>query len=324
MFKVAATLTSLSALAGCAAPPPAPASRPVSLRIYDPAAVAVARQEREGTVAVILWAGRCVQMSTSGQIEGEEWAPIWPRGTQLQSDKVVLPNGEPLRFGRNLSVTGRYVRADEGALLKLAQGCGGRPFLGERANRNSVWNGAAELVGNSDGALVLRIDFANFSDPRPDGFQTTLLATVMEPIKGPYRQGTTVKLRLPAGAVDRGRLAHVPLRGLYPAASGQRILLFVDQEFYEGQSRARKGTPLPGYLGGATFYRLDGEQVINDTDSPAPADLAETRRLAAGASRAARPQPRPESAPDRDRSRPQPRQAARTSLGAARASPSTG
>ena len=274
-----ATALLAAATAGCMTPTTAPPAGAPGLLVYNPAGVTITREQREGTGAILRREGSCLVLDTLGRIEGQRWAPVWPLGTSLGPDGVRLPSGEPVPFGRKLSVGGRLAGPAE---ARPAVGCPGEAFLIQSANRAFVWNSAAELVDGSEEVLVVELFWANFDDPQPDGMLTTLNGTVVEAIKGGRRAGSTVRLRLPAGATTGPRYAHDPFRGLYPAAAGQRILLFVDQELYAAQSRARGGTPLPGHLGGSSFFRLEGERVINDTDSPAPATLTETRRLAAG------------------------------------------
>jgi hypothetical protein len=273
-----ATALLAAATAGCMTPAVAPPASPPGLLVYNPAGVTITREQREGTGAILRREGSCLVLDTLGRIKGQRWAPVWPLGTSLGPDGVRLPKGEPVPFGRRLSVEGRLASPGEA----WTGGCPSPAFLVQSANRAFVWNSAAELVDGSEEVLVIELFWANFDDPQPDGMLTTLNGTVVELIKGGRRAGSTVRLRLPAGATTRARYAHDPFRGLYPAAAGQRVLLFVDQELYAAQARARGGTPLTGHLGGSSFFRLEGERVINDTDSPAPANLAETRRLAAG------------------------------------------
>jgi hypothetical protein len=257
---------------------PAPQASAPGLPVYNLASVTITRGQREGTAAILRRESSCLVLETMGRIEGQRWTPVWPLGTSLEPSGVRLPSGEPVPFGRKLSVEGRLASPVE---ARPAGRCQGPAFLVQSANRAFVWNSAAELVAGSAAVLVVEIFLPDFNDPQPDSMLTTLHGTVREAIKGgAYRAGTTIRMRLPTGATGP-RSAHDPLRGLYANAIGQRLLLFVDQELYAAQARARGGKPLPGHLGGSIFYRLEGERVVNDTDSPAPADLAEARRLAA-------------------------------------------
>lgn len=218
-------------------------------------------------------------LRTFGRIEGAKWVPIWPIGTRELDEKVVLPSGGSLPFGKNLSVSGRLAMPNEGALTKAVAGCAGQPFFVESANRNFVWNSPAELVAMSDAALVVWVSSVDGRAPLGDGMRTTIEATVLEAISGSgYRSGQQLRLRLPQG-LDGPCTAHDRTSGLIP---GQRLLLFVAQDLYAEQARARGGVPLAGYIGGTLFYPTDGDRVVNDTDSAAPETLTELRALASG------------------------------------------
>lgn len=267
------------AIAGCATVP-----KSDGLPSYDPS-VTIAREVREGTAGVLHRKGSCVLLRTFGRIEGAQLVPIWPAGTRDEGERLVLPNSAPLPIGKNLSVSGRFVAPTEAALTRLTAGCAGRAFLVESANRSLVWGSPAELVAMADAALVVRVNAVNGRAPLRDGMLTTIDTTVLEAISGSdYESGQRLSLRLPMG-IDGPRSAHGTMYGALGDRSGQlmdqRLLLFVVQDLYAEQARVRGGRPLEGYEGGTLFYRLQGDRVINDTDSPAPETLAALRDLVA-------------------------------------------
>jgi hypothetical protein len=232
--------------------------------------------------------GTCVMAVGLGLSEGRTIVPIWPRGTRSEGADVLLPNGNPLRIGKKAGFRGRYADEDEQEFGAIASACGGEAFLVESGNRMYVWGTAAELVEMSDAVLRVRVSGINPRDPRADGMLTTIDATILEAVKGGgYHAGAPIKLRIASGMDSSGRAqasAHDPLYhpfgGLKRQLVGEQLLVFVDQDFYREQARVRGGGALPGYVGGSIFYRLDGDRIVNDGDSPAPATLAELRTLA--------------------------------------------
>jgi hypothetical protein len=246
------------------------------LATYDPAAVVITRAEREGALATLRRDGSCLLLDTGGRLPGQRWAPLWPAGTRLEKDQLILPDGQPLPFGKALTITGRFASGREGTAVS---GCKARPFLVERANRNFVWADAEGLVRNSDPILVLRLQAAHTTTRGADGFGTTIWAQVLEVLKGdPDYAGEMVTLRLPQ-TTDGPWPAHDHSRSLRERPAGRRVILFADQEFYAAQARARGGVPLAGALGGTTIYSVEEERIVNDGDSPVPSTLAEVRRL---------------------------------------------
>jgi hypothetical protein len=133
------------------------------------------------------------------------------------------------------------------------------------------------------------VSAVNGRAPLGDGMLTTIDATVIEPISGGgYKPGQQLRLRLPMG-LDGPRTAHDTVFGAFGDRSaqliGRRVLLFVVQDLYAEQARARGGKPVEGHIGGTLFYHLEFERLVNNTDSPAPETLTELRRLTAGSQR---------------------------------------
>ncbi len=243
---------------------------------YNPAAVVINRAEREEALATLRRDGSCLLLDTGGRLPGQRWAPLWPAGTRLGKDQLILPDGQPLPFGKPLSVTGRFAAGREGVSVA---GCKARPFLVERANRNFVWVNAEGLVRTSDPILVLRLQAAQTTTRGADGFGTTIWAQVLEVLKGdPDYAGRMVTLRLPQTS-DGPWIAHDDTRPLREGPAGRRVILFADQELYAAQARARGGVPLAEALGGTTIYSIEEDRIVNDGDSPVPSTLAEVRRL---------------------------------------------
>jgi hypothetical protein len=205
--------------------------------------------------------------------------PIWPNGTQINEQSVTIPGaGSPLQIGGRVSIEGRYIFVHDGSLQRAAGAdaarCAQRGMIVEKASRLYMPSSAVEAAAQSDAVLVLKIDQANTADPRADAFKTTLDATVVEPLSGPYRKGDKLRLR---HAYGQGSpiLAH-PV--MIPAV-GETVLLFVQQDFYRQQAQARGGAPLPGFVGaGGGMYRIVDGRILSPGDLQMPATLDELRR----------------------------------------------
>lgn len=258
-----------------------------SLPTYDPAKVAIPRDAREDTGAIVRRKGECITLRSFGRIEGQSISPIWPTGTTIAGQTIRMPDGAPVRIGRKLGLGGRFAKADE-TPPAAARRCPGRPFYVQRAHQMFLWDDTREAVAMADAVLVVRVDTLTSKDPRGDGMLTTIDATVLSRLAGTgYRHGQPLKLRFSSGIGADGRWQNSvhdpiygPTGGLKRDVRGERWLLFINQEFYAEQARVRGGKPEPGHVGGSWFYRLDGGKIINDGDSPMAATLAEIRAAA--------------------------------------------
>lgn len=226
--------------------------------------------------------GHCLVVDTPGGVI----LPLWPPGTRIAADKLLIPNlgwRRPLEIGGFVGLEGRYLFAHDGSLQRVAgagaAACASRGFIVERARRIFIAGNAVELAAESEAVLLLRIDRTDFSDSRSDGHRTTMEATVLEAFKGPYRAGQTVRVRHVQGEDASGEWNLTAHSMHFPQhQAGDQVLLFVNRELYFGQAEARGGQPLPGHVGaGGGLFRVSGDRIINDADIRMPDTLDELR-----------------------------------------------
>jgi hypothetical protein len=217
--------------------------------------------------------------------------PIWPSGTVVTEEAVVTPNlrgHAPLVIGRQAGMHGRYVHRDDGSLERAAGAeaarCAERGMIVEKANRVYLADSAAGLAAISDAVLVVEL-VGIASQPLEDAFLTTVTARIVEPLTGRFRAGETIKLRHAAGHDPKSGWqvsSHDPLFAPFGGTelkTGDRLLLFVNQDFYRQMAEARGGRPVAGYVGvGGGLYRIENGRIINHGSVRMPATIDELRR----------------------------------------------